>query len=85
MQGILNNVLANPEYIAVYVYDGPEISSNTWSISYISKAFKNTVSYTYQRYGSMTPFYPNNRYIYIHINRTTVEGVYVQQSYATLV
>ncbi len=85
MQGILNNVLANPEYIAVYVYDGPEISSNTWQISYISKAFKNTVSYTYQRYGSMAPFNPNNRYVYIHVNRATAEGVYVQQSYATLV
>ena len=85
MQGILNNVLANPEYIAVYVYDGPEISSNTWQISYISKAFKNTVSYTYQRYGSMTPFNPNNRYVYIHVSRATTEGVYVQQSYATLV
>jgi hypothetical protein len=48
MQGILNNVLTNHEYIAVYVYDGPEISSNTWQISYISKVFKNSVSKTYQ-------------------------------------
>ena len=85
MQGILNNVLTNPEYIAVYVYDWPEISSNTWQISYISKAFKNNVTKTYQRYGSMTPFHPNNRYVYIHVSRATTEGVYVQQSYATLV
>jgi hypothetical protein len=85
MQGILSNVLSNPDYIGVYIYDGPEISANTWQISYISKAFKNTLTSTYQRYGSMTPFHPNNRYVYIHVNRATTEGVYVQQSYATLV
>jgi hypothetical protein len=33
----------------------------------------------------MTPFNPNNRYVYIHVSRATTEGVYVQQSYATLV
>jgi len=84
MQGILSNVLSNPDYIGVFVYDGPEISENTWQISYISKTYKNSVSLTYQRYGSMTPFNPNNRYIYILIDRATTEGVYVQQSYATL-
>jgi len=84
IQGILSNVLSNPDYIGVFVYDGPEISANTWQISYISKTYKNSVSLTYQRYGSMTPFNPNNRYIYILIDRATTEGVYVQQSYATL-
>ena len=85
IQGILSNVLSNPDYIGVFVYDGPEISANTWQISYISKAYKNTITKTYQRYGSMTPFNPNNRNVYIHVNRATTEGVYVQQSYATLV
>ena len=85
MQGILNNVLTNIDYIGVFVYDGPEISANTWEISYISKAYKSSVTKTYQRYGSMTPYNPNNRYIYVHISRATTEGVYVQQSYATLV
>jgi hypothetical protein len=27
----------------------------------------------------------NNRYVYIHVSRATAEGVYVQQSYVTLV
>ena len=85
MQGILNNVLSNTDYIGVYIYDGPEISANTWEISYISKAYKNSITNIYQQYGSMTPYNPNNRYIYVHVSRATTEGVYVQQSYATLV
>ena len=38
----------------------------------------------YSRYGSMTPYEPNNRYIYVHIQRATAAGVYVTKSYATL-
>jgi len=83
MQDILNNVINTPSYIAVFVYDGPEITAGTWEVSYISAP--NTVSLMYSRYGSMTPYNPNNRYIYIHINRATAAGVYSSKAYATLI
>lgn len=83
MQDILNTVIKTPSYIAVFVYDGPEISAGTWEVSFVSAS--NTVTLMYNRYGSMTPYNPNNRYIYVHINRATAAGVYVTKNYATLI
>ena len=83
-QNIKDNVINNPSYIAVYYYDGAQTPAGTWNISYISTAQANTVSLMYSRYGSMTPYEPNNRYIYVHIQRATAAGVYVTKSYATL-
>jgi hypothetical protein len=84
VEDILYNVISNPLYIGVYVYDGPEVAGNVWQISYISVRYKNSVSLAYGRYGSMENFHPNNRYLYIHVNRATDACVYVEQSYATL-
>ena len=36
------------------------------------------------RYGSMTPYNPNNRYIYIHINRAKSANAYVDKTYAQI-
>jgi hypothetical protein len=81
IQDILNNVINNPSYIAVYIYDGEQTAPDTWSISYISTEQKNTVTQLYSRYGSMDPFEPNNRYIYVNIERATKEGVYNFKTY----
>jgi hypothetical protein len=80
IENILNNVVNNPSYIAVYIYDGHE--TNTWEVSYVSVS--NIITRLYSRYGSMSNFKPNNRYIYIHIDRATNAGVYVKQSYDKL-
>lgn len=83
MQDILNTVINTPSYIAVFVYDGNGVPAGTWEVSYVSTA--NTVNLMYSRYGSMTPYQPNNRYIYVHINKATAAGAYVTQNYATLI
>lgn len=83
MQNILNTVINTPSYIAVFVYDGPEIGAGRWEVNFVSAS--NTVTLMYNRYGSMTPYNPNNRYIYVHINKATAAGVYVTKNYATLI
>jgi hypothetical protein len=82
LNDIINIVLNTPSYISVYIYDGPEVTSGTWEVSYISSA--NTVTAMYSRYGSMTPYNPNNRYIYNNINKCTILGCYQNKSYAIL-
>lgn len=73
----------NPSYIAVYIYDGTQTPAGTWQVSYVSSSA--TVTQMYNRYGSMTRYEPNNRYVYIHIQRCTNAGVYQTKTYATLV
>jgi hypothetical protein len=66
------------------LYDGGGYGSdNSWEVSYISAA--DTVSLMYSRYGSMTPYEPYNRYIYIHIPKASAVNAYVSKSYATII
>ena len=64
--------------MSVYDYD------TYWEVSYISTSYANTVTFMYDRYGSMTPFNPDRRHTYIHIDRATTAGVYQTQQYATI-
>ena len=80
---ILNEVINNSSYIAVYIYDGPEISPNTCKVRFITNP--STITLLYERYGSMTEFNPNNRYIYNHIPRCIDKGVYQIKQYASII
>jgi alpha-tubulin suppressor-like RCC1 family protein len=80
MNDLINNMINNSSYIAICVYN----HGTYWEVSYISTGYKNTVTSLYNRFGSMTPFNPERRHIYIHINRATEAGVYQTQNYATI-
>lgn len=52
--------------------------------NYIGSGYQNTITLTYNRYGSMTNNDPNKRHMYVHIANATAAGVYQEKSYATL-
>jgi len=85
MTDILNTLIANPTYIAVCVYDGPGTPSGYWEVNYVTTSYSGTIGLMYDRYGSMSSFSPNNRYIYIHIDRAKASGVYVNKNYGLII
>ena len=52
--------------------------------NYVGSGYHNTITATYNRYGSMTNYNPTKRHMYVHIANATVAGVYQEKSYATL-
>ena len=84
MTDILNILIANPSYIAVCVYDGPGTPSGYWEVNYVTTSYSGTIGLMYSRYGSMSSFSPNNRYVYIHIDRAKAAGVYVNKDYGII-
>ena len=80
MNDLITNMINNPSYIAMSVYD----YDTYWEVSYISTSYANTVTSMYDRYGSMTAFNPDKRHTYIHIDRANTAGVYQTQQYATI-
>ena len=80
MNDLLANMINNPSYIAISVYEYDTL----WEVSYISTGYANTVTLMYDRYGSMTPFNPEKRHTYIHVGRATTAGVYQANPYATI-
>lgn len=51
---------------------------------YVGSGYHNTITLTYNRYGSMTNYNPDKRHMYVHIANATAAGVYQEKSYATL-
>ncbi len=73
LQDILDNVIKNPLYIAVYIYDGIQTPDGSWQVNYITKE---NVTSSYDRRGSMNNYEPNNRYIFVHIQKAKDAGVF---------
>lgn len=52
--------------------------------NYVGSGYQNTITLTYNRYGSMTNYNPTKRHMFVHIANATAAGVYQTKSYATL-
>jgi len=83
LNDILQKLESTGTYISVYIYDGSEVEKpNTWEVMYIDTTKKGTITKIYERYNAIQNY---NTYIYNHIARCKLSGVYVSQPYENIV
>jgi hypothetical protein len=78
MNDLIQNMINNSSYKGIVVYD----YTTYWEVSYIPSG---TIQLVYSRRPNVATWGDAQlRHVYIHINRATADGVYVNQSYATI-